>query len=152
MCKILGEEEALYWEKVAKIVAAKKERKMNQRHERKKEKRRAYNAQKAAAYVGEEEEVIPEQGVSFDSLLEQKHAEQREDQNTIVIDPNLRSKRKKKRDNKSGSRFVRLLFIPNHLIYCWHLSVSGFQVNTFTSTTTVMSLRERKKPQTVART
>ncbi|XP_059490666.1 la-related protein 7-like [Neocloeon triangulifer] len=96
---IEGKEEAKYWEMVAKIVAAKKNRQLEQKVERKREKRRARNKGRAGTSFEEGEDCAEEP--TFESLLEQRHTSEQE---KISIDLNLRSKRKKKRDRKTGQR------------------------------------------------
>lgn len=98
---ILGEEEEKYWENVSKIVAAKKQMKHEKWAERKREKKRARNA---AARMMQEEFAEAENGNSFDSLLEQRQGERQGYVGEIQIDPNLRTKRKKKRDRNSANK------------------------------------------------
>ena len=75
--------------------------------ERKREKRRARNA---AARMLQEEFGGGEHETSFDSLLEQRQGDVEQEQlqvGRIQIDPNLRTKRKKKRDRNTSSRYAK---------------------------------------------
>jgi hypothetical protein len=104
--KIAGEEEEKYWENVYRIVAAKKQMKHEKWAERKREKRRARNA---AARMLQEEFGAAEHESNFDSLLDQRQGGDEQDQvGKIIIDPNLRTKRKKKRDRNTSSRYANL--------------------------------------------
>jgi hypothetical protein len=88
-------------------VAAKKQMKHEKWAERKREKRRARNA---AARILQEEFGGAEHETNFDSLLEQRQGDEEHEQNQvgrIQIDPNLRTKRKKKRDRNTSSRYIK---------------------------------------------
>ncbi|CAB3359815.1 Hypothetical predicted protein [Cloeon dipterum] len=98
--KLEGSEEVEYWENVTKIVAEKKERAFLKKIMKKKEKRLA-KAQNQAGSVSD----ISEHGNTmdnFDNLVQNLQASVAEDQ--PVVDPSLRSKRKKKRDRKTGHK------------------------------------------------
>lgn len=92
--------------------------------DRKREKKRARNA---AARMMQDEFGAGEHETNFDSLLEQRQGDVDHEQNQvgkIIIDPNLRTKRKKKRDRNTSSRYVHFESCDNTkkvpLIWlCW---------------------------------